>query len=137
MKKILLVMNLELNGELLQELLEPDGWTVVLTFRPKDGIEQMKNQKFDLIISDRSFGNINAHDGLQVQVKAAARDIPYVLLSSWIGALELATFQAQGVLWVVEKPFHPDTIIEVANRALTEKPETMRLISTKRDPSYS
>lgn len=111
MSKILLVEDDYHLGIILKDQLELSGYEVSLLRMPNKTVENLLEEKFDLVITDKL---LNGIDG--TLICAAIRntegisDIPILMMSGYDGAREDCI--AAGANNFIAKPFEVDTFLE-------------------------
>jgi len=109
---ILVVEDSPINQRVLYSLLEKAGFTVQLTGNGREALEQIAQQRPDLILLDIVMPEM---DGLslchQLNGQKATRDIPIIFISALDNTADkLSGFAAGGVDYIT-KPFHPAEIL--------------------------
>ena len=85
----------------------------------REGIEQIKQQFFDLIVTDYNMPEI---DGQQltryVREKSTQRSVPILMVTSILDKTRLAQVQQAGVSAICDKPFEPSIIKNLVRKLL-------------------
>ena len=85
----------------------------------REGIEQIKQQFFDLIVTDYNMPEI---DGQQltryVREKSSQRSVPILMVTSILDKTHLAQVQQSGVSAICDKPFEPRIIKNLVRQLL-------------------
>lgn len=104
MKKILLVEDDEILGMVLNDQLEMNGYEVNLLKLPGKTVENLLENKFDLVIMDKL---LNGTDGTKIcaEIKdtEAISNVPVLMMSGFDGAKEVCI--AAGANNFIAKPF--------------------------------
>lgn len=119
MQTILLI---EDNNEIREntcELLELEGYKVLLAENGKEGLALAKQQKPNLIITDILMPEVNGYDlvrGLKADTKTAA--IPFIFLTASAEKSEVEAGLGMGAMDYIQKPFEPQELFEAIRRCL-------------------
>ena len=105
--------------ELLVDGFEFAGFQVELAYSGNDGIEILKQQSFDVVLSDYKMPN---GDGKKVYEFIQSQDLNliFVLLSGNVNLNEVGIFKNKSVLFF-SKPFNVDEIIEKVTNLLKSR----------------
>ena len=121
MKKAVLVIDDEAIVRVsCKRVLEPQGYEVALTERGEDALKMLQEKEFDVVITDLLMPDM---DGLEVlkRIKQQWAHIPVIIITGYGTASTAAKALELGAFEVIEKPFTPDAILQVVNRALSAK----------------
>lgn len=119
MKTILLI---EDNNEIREntcELLELEGYNVLLAENGKAGLTLAKEQKPNIIISDILMPEVSGYDvvrGLKADPETA--DIPFIFLTASAEKSEAEAGLGMGAMDYIRKPFDPEELFEAITRCL-------------------
>ncbi len=122
MQSILLAEDKESMAQMLKETLESAGYRVVIARDGMEGIKQIKENNFNLVLSDLK---LPKKDGIDV-LKAAKAENPLtpVIVMTAYGTIEIAVKAIkEGAFDFITKPFDTDHLLLLIRRAL----ETQRL----------
>jgi len=124
MQTILIVEDKDSMAQMLRETLEAEGYCVVLAGDGQDGIRQIRDSRFDLILSDLK---LPRKDGLDVLKAARAESqLTPVILMTAFGTVETAVAaMKEGAFDFITKPFDTDHLLLLIKRAL----ENQRLVT--------
>lgn len=103
-----------------KRVLEPQGYEVEVTERGADALRMLQERQFDIVITDLLMPDM---DGLEVlkRIKESWPEMPVIIITGY-GTVSTAVQAVKlGAYDVVEKPFTPETILQVVERALKEK----------------
>jgi len=111
-------------AQMLKETLEAEGYGVVLAGDGQDGIRQIRDSRFDLILSDLK---LPRKDGLEVLKAARAESqLTPVIMMTAFGTVETAVVaMKEGAFDFITKPFDTDHLLLLIKRAL----ENQRLVT--------
>jgi DNA-binding NtrC family response regulator len=115
MKKILVVDDDVVSGELLKAILQKQGWQIRFTETPEQALNFAETEPFDLIFTDI---NLNS-DKTGLDLLRTMRERCPVILVTAYGTLETAVEASREGAWdIISKPLQIDEVIAVAKRAL-------------------
>jgi putative two-component system response regulator len=105
--RILIVDDVAANVEMLQEVLEIDGYTnVASTNDPRQALAMLAGERFDLILLDMRMPEIDGHEFIRrAKLHAAGEHLPILVLTAQIDEETRRRALAAGVLDFVTKPF--------------------------------
>lgn len=111
MKKILLVEDDPGLGEVLNDQLEMNGYEVSLLRIPRNTVDDLLKDNFDLVIMDKL---LNGIDGTQIckkiRITEGISKVPILMMSGFDGAREICI--AAGANDFIAKPFDLDSFLE-------------------------
>lgn len=123
MKKILIIEDSKQSSLILKEILEKEGYVVVITNDGVEGFRMAKRELPDLILLDLLLPKIS---GFDIAIKLAednkTRNIPIIVISTV--ALEKRTHEKLkkiNVLRFMKKPYNIDELIEEVKRTINDK----------------
>jgi DNA-binding NtrC family response regulator len=122
MYTILIAEDKEAMAQMLKETLEAEGYGTALAMDGQEGIRQIKESKFDLVLTDLK---LPKKDGIEV-LKTAKIESPLapVIVMTAFGTVETAVHaMKEGAFDFITKPFDTDHLLLLIKRAL----ETQRL----------
>ena len=126
--RILVVDDERIVCESCQRILEDDGYEVEVALSGQEAFEKMKENPFDIVITDLKMPTI---DGMDV-LKHCRKEYPEAVIimitgfstvETAVGAMKLGAFD------YIPKPFNPDEVSIVVKKALKER--TLQLPSGK------
>jgi len=120
MSHVLIVEDKESMSRMLRESLEAEGFNTSIAPDGAKGIETLKRESFDLVLTDL---NLPGADGIEV-LKASKEQAPLrpVIVMTAFGSIETAVdAMKQGAFDFITKPFNVDHLIMLMNRALENK----------------
>jgi len=117
---ILIVDDHVLNREFLTALLGYDGHRLLQAANGVEGLELMRTERPDLIISDILMPNMDGYEFVtRVHENPALADVPIIFYTATYREQEaILLAQACGVHWVLPKPSDPEVIVRTVNEAL-------------------
>jgi len=117
MQTILLVEDKESMARMLKETLESEGYRVVVAGDGQEGIKQLRENHFDLVLSDLK---LPKKDGMEIlkTTKAESPLTPVIVMTAF-GTIETAvTAMKKGAFDFITKPFDTDHLLLLIRRAL-------------------
>jgi DNA-binding NtrC family response regulator len=121
---ILVVEDKESMAQMLRETLEAEGFSIVTARDGQEGIRQIKEKRFDLVLTDLK---LPKKDGIEVlKTSIAENPLAPVIVMTAFGTIETAvTAMKEGAFDFITKPFDTDHLLLLMNRAL----ETQRVLT--------
>lgn len=123
-KRILVIDDEEYIGRSCRELLGEEGFEVRTFIEPLEGLKQLKEESFDLLLLDLKMPEM---DGIHV-LQEVKRDYPHlmvIIITGYATVDTAVTSMKMGAFDYVSKPFTPDELLMVVERAF----EHQRLLS--------
>lgn len=106
--------------EAVKAILDMDGMDVLTTTSSRNALEQIKNNSFDLIISDLKMPEMTGIE-LYDNVKDIASESTFIIITAY-GTIQTAVDAVKrGVYDFIPKPFTPDEVRIPVRRALEKK----------------
>lgn len=129
--KILIIDDEPLMREFLEEALKRVGYRVVTAENGIEGLQLIKNQSFDVIITDLKMDPI---DGIAVlrECKKFSPETPVIIMTAYASLETAITTLKEGATDYLIKPFNPDAVEIAVKRALEKvkiKAENQYLLS--------
>jgi len=106
--------------DILSRMLKIKGHDVVLASCGEEGIERVKSEHFDLVLTDLGMAKITGWD-VGKTVKALNAHIPVGMITGWGMELSREKMNENGIDLVISKPFHFDQVIQLVSEALELK----------------
>jgi len=120
MEKILIIEDEKGMNEVLRILLEAEGYDVTSAFDGYEGVDAIKNDIFDLVISDIKMPGLNGFEVLKT-VKEISPDTIVIMITAF-GTTESAIEAMKlGAYDYINKPFKIDEIRLVIKKALEKR----------------
>jgi two-component system, sensor histidine kinase and response regulator len=106
----------------LIDLLEVEGFTVVVAANGAEGVEKAHQHLPDLILSDVNMPRLDGF-GVLTKVKSSPSTaaIPFVLMSATVGPEELEKGLMLGASDYLPKPFRVDVLLKTVEKALQSR----------------
>lgn len=118
-KRVLVVDDEQNSREGLSKILSKEGYHVHTAEDGEKALEEAKNYKFDLIITDLRMPNI---DGIEVlkKVRSRNKDIGVVIVTAYGEVNSYLTAMNLGAFEYLNKPVHLEELRRVIKKALSE-----------------
>jgi formate transporter len=109
-----------------RKIFSPEGYEVVTTDSPKEGLQLIDDSKFDVILVD---WNMPEFDGMDVisEIDKRSPDSSVVMISGYPSVARATEAMKRGALDFVSKPFSPDEI-----KAAVKKAERLKIEQEKK-----
>ena len=111
--KILVVEDEEPVRELLQDILESEGYSVTLAGSGSEALAFYDSMKFDAVFTDIGMPGMSGWE-LSRAIRERSKRIPIAVITGWGEAVGSTEQKEAQVDWVVTKPFTTSRIIELA-----------------------
>lgn len=119
MNKILLVEDDYHLGIILNDQLEMNGYDVTLLRLPKNTVENLREQKFDLVIMDKLLNGVDGtHICAEIRNTEDVSDVPILMMSGYDGA-RFVCINA-GADNFIAKPFEVKPLIEIIEATINK-----------------
>ncbi|HOW42853.1 MAG TPA: response regulator [Candidatus Omnitrophota bacterium] len=122
-KQILIVDDDHLITKSLQKLLKKEGLSATIAANGEQAVELVKNQDFDLIVSDIKMPGMNGIETLkkirELRNNAGKQPIPEVLITGFVEEASLKNALELKVAGFIYKPFSTDEFIGAVKKNLT------------------
>jgi len=113
--------------EITRGVLSGAGYRVVLGYDGEDGTWKVKQQRFDLIITDIAMPRFSGLELIQaIRRDPATAHIPVIAVTSYTWELVAETAAGLGCAAFVSKPFLPQTLLNTVEKALESGRSTER-----------
>ena len=118
--RLLVVEDDEAMRDLLVEELSEAGFQVVAARSGREGIDRVRREPFDLVITDLRMPDLDGFDLIR-DVKASPRS-PHIVMITAFGSIETAIKAVKlGAYDYITKPFEIEELVLVADKALEER----------------
>ena len=120
MKKILVVEDEELIGDLLQRKLLQEGYYASVAKDGEEALKQIREEKPDIILLDIVLPRLNGFEVLaELKEDEALRQIPVIIISNSGQPAEIEKAKELGVRdWLVKTEFDPQEVLEKVKRQI-------------------
>lgn len=118
MKKVLIVEDEQLIGDLLQKKLREEGYYVFTARDGEEGLQQIRDERPDMILLDIVLPRLNGFEVLaEVKKDEELRRIPVIIISNSGQPIEIERAKEAGVRdWLVKTEFDPQEVLEKVRR---------------------
>lgn len=99
-----------------RKIFSPEGYEIVTTTSPHEGLLLIKDSTFDVILVD---WNMPEFDGMDVitEIEERSPDSAVVMISGYPSVERATEAMKRGAMDFISKPFSPDELIRVVNKA--------------------
>jgi signal transduction histidine kinase/ActR/RegA family two-component response regulator len=118
--KILVIDDEDYVRELLQDILETEGFEVVTATNGREALSLYDGGKFDAVFTDVGLPGMSGWE-LARAIRERSKRIPIAVITGWGEAVGSTEQKEAQVDWVVAKPFTVDRILEIAHEVLLRK----------------
>ena len=125
--RVLIIDDEEIVCVSCRRILAPEGYEVKSTRSAAEGLSILANEPVDVVLTDLKMPDI---DGIEVlrKIKEQWPDIEVIMITGYHTITTAITTAAQairklGAFDYIEKPFSPDAIVEVIEKAMTHRQE--------------
>ncbi len=133
--KILVIDDEQIVHESCNRILTEEGYEVKSAFTGQEGFKKIEEEQFDLVITDLKMPGISGMEALK-KIKQDNPNIGIVMVTGYSTAETAVEAMKLGAFDYLPKPFTPDELISVINKAVEKKRvllETKHLESAYRD----
>ncbi|HHN65804.1 MAG TPA: sigma-54-dependent Fis family transcriptional regulator [Nitrospirae bacterium] len=103
-----------------ERVLKPEGYEVMVTSRGDEAIELLEKEKYDVVLTDLKMPDMDGMEVLRI-IKERWPDIQVVIITGY-GTISTAVQAIKmGAYEYIEKPFTPQDILEVVEKAMSER----------------
>ena len=118
--RILIIDDEEIVRTSCQRILEPEGYSVKTADNGKAGVTLLKNNTFDLVITDLMMPDMDGIDVLR-KTRETWPDTEVIIMTGY-GTVKTAVRAMKiGVFDYIEKPFSPEDLLSITSKALERK----------------
>ncbi len=132
MTKILIIEDDTSFAQMLQKFLARNSYDVVLSHTGLEGEKQLKEQNFNLVITDLRLPD---YDGIKLMSELKGK-IPVIVMTGYAEVSTAVKAMKMGAYDYISKPFTPDQMLTVIDGALNSKPAVVKETS-KEEPENS
>ena len=122
MKKatILIVEDNPDNMDLIEEILEDEGYAVIKSYRAEEGIATLRENTVDLVIMDISLPKMSGLEAAQlIKAEPATRDIPLLVLTAHARASDRKSAFSAGCNGFLTKPTDEEVLLAAVLKFLS------------------
>ncbi|MBN4054401.1 sigma-54-dependent Fis family transcriptional regulator [Nitrospira defluvii] len=120
METILIVEDREGLAKMLMQTLSDVGYEVIWAKDGREGIAKVREQKFDLVVTDMKLPHKSGFDVLEAS-KDQNASIPVIVMTAY-GSIDIAVKAVKaGAYDFISKPFEPDHLLLQIEKALEKK----------------
>lgn len=119
-KKIMVVDDEVGIRELLFDVLSKEGFAVTLAKDGQDSLQQMRNRRFDLVITDIDMPRVNGLELLRRMKKAGRKEKVIIMSGNPVNQKDIKK-EILPVITHLDKPFQMDTILEAVSAAFASR----------------
>lgn len=118
MKKVLVVEDEQLIGDLLQRKLREEGYYALVARDGETGLKQVREEKPDIVLLDIVLPRLNGFEVLsEMRKDEALRKIPVIIISNSGQPTEIEKAKEAGVRdWLIKTEFDPQEVLEKVQR---------------------
>ncbi|MFB0526260.1 MAG: response regulator transcription factor [bacterium] len=122
MAKILIVEDDPTTVQLIQFLLEKNGFEVLIAYNGVEALEISRKEKLDLILMDVMMPKMDGIEAIERLKKGeTTRDIPIVILSALGQEMDVMRGLQAGASGYIVKPFSPKELLDEIKAKLEKK----------------
>lgn len=119
---------------MLKTFLQKKGYEVTNAFTAKEAEEAIKNQVFDVVLTDIRLPD---SDGIQIlkSIKEVSQKTQVILMTGYTDIKTAVSAMKMGAYDYVGKPINPDEILHTIEQSLKKKADKPDTVSSKKDKS--
>jgi formate/nitrite transporter len=106
--------------ESCRKIFSAEGFSVVTTSSPQEGLRLIKDSKFEVVLCDWKMPGFDGMDVVE-EINTRAPDSAVVMISGFPSVGRATEAMKRGAMDYVPKPFTPDEITDAVNRAMRRK----------------
>ena len=119
-ERMLIIDDEEVVLESCRKIFTAEGFDVVTTASPQEGLRLASDSSFDVILCDWKMPGFDGMDVVE-EVDRRSPDSTVVMISGYPSVGRATEAMKRGAMDYVSKPFTPDEIIDVVNKAVKRK----------------
>jgi DNA-binding NtrC family response regulator len=119
-RRILVADDIEINGQYLKRILEPDGFDVDVASAARVAYDLLRGRKYHLLITDLRMPDFSGMDLLKA-VRADRLPVGVIVLTAFGEPLDALSAMKAGADDFVTKPYEPDHLRLLVNRILDRR----------------
>jgi len=128
--RVLVVDDELLIRDLLYDFFSDQGWDIVVAEGGQKAVQYLKNQRFDLVLTDLKMPDMDGLD-LTGRIRALYRELPVIVMTGYPSLDSAVAALRKKVDDYIIKPFNVNSLFKSAKRVIEEKRKTGR------DQAYS
>ena len=105
-----------------QKILSEDGYEVSTVFTGREGLEKVRQEHFDVTITDMKIPDISGMEVLEC-IRGEQPDMPVVMITGYASVDTAVEAMKLGAFDYIPKPFTPEEISAIIKKALESKEE--------------
>lgn len=117
--EVLLVDDEEIVGKRLKPALEKRGYRVEVFQDGHTAIERLKEKHFDIVVTDIRMEEVDGLDVLEA-IASSSPATKTIMITGYARADVVREAQLKGAFDVIAKPFRPQDLVEILERAARE-----------------
>lgn len=114
--RILVIEDDMMVSDVLEEMLSSVGHDVITAPNGREGIEQFKKSRFDMVFTDLGMPEMSGWDVARF-IKDTKPNVPIAMITGWGAEFDQRQLRDAGVDLVVAKPFSIDRIVHLVDKA--------------------
>jgi two-component system response regulator HydG len=113
--------------QMLQKFLTKHNYEVTVSFTAPDAKSKLKESTFDLVLTDMRLPD---YDGIQLltDIKQMNASTPVIVMTGYAEVSSAVTAMKKGAFDYISKPFTPDDIVKLIEKALEAKPKEKEVL---------
>ncbi|MGD9157361.1 MAG: sigma-54 dependent transcriptional regulator [Desulfobacteraceae bacterium] len=127
MLRILVIDDEQIIAKSCERSLTEEGYDVRIAFSGNDGMNMIKSESFDLVITDIKMPGISGMDILEY-IKENRPEILVILVTGYSTIEDAVRSIKMGAFDYIPKPFNPDELVSVVREASIKKMQTLEKI---------
>ena len=106
-----------------EKILSEDGYEVSTVFTGREGLEKVRQEHFDVTITDMKIPDISGMEVLEC-IRGEQPDMPVVMITGYASVDTAVRAMKLGAFDYIPKPFTPEEMSEIIKKALESREET-------------
>lgn len=119
-KKILIIEDEKIIGDLLERKLTGEGYSVVITTNGIDGLIKMREDRPDMVLLDIIMPKMGGFEVMEEMNKdKTLKDIPVIVVSNSGQPVEIDRIKKMGAKdWLIKTEFDPQEVLEKVKKQI-------------------
>ncbi len=122
--RVLVVDDELLIRDLLYDFFSDQGWDIVVAEGGQKAVEYLKNQEFDLVLTDLKMPDMDGLD-LTGRIRALYHDLPVIIMTGYPSLDSAVAALRKKVDDYIIKPFNVNALFKSAKKVVDEKRKTV------------